>query len=281
MECELIAINVAFQWILLNNCPEEKLGHVAVNCNSPLHCLVCSGPHTKDECTAKPGQEKCANYHQTNIASSKAKVLNEGQVDPTYGQMEKLSNQQPSATYSTAVVQDLNDLPSTSQHFRPSGIQETTCSNNITQPAKKPSPQMWGKFLPYLTSEVRTGPDLEGDHFPVCCILGVVPVRLPMEAAQHWKLGAADWTKWTSHSNVHTDQTHVGSCNAIMSKDFLLSAINSAAEKLVPMSTGRTGISRATLWWNAACSRAEAQCRRAKEQLSLPFTRKPNKIQVP
>ncbi|KAF2345485.1 Zinc finger CCHC-type [Trinorchestia longiramus] len=49
----------------------QRLGHVAVNCNSPLSCLVCSGPHTKDECTAEPGQEKCANCHQTHIASSK------------------------------------------------------------------------------------------------------------------------------------------------------------------------------------------------------------------
>ncbi|KAF2344718.1 Zinc finger CCHC-type [Trinorchestia longiramus] len=49
----------------------QRLGHVAVNCNSPLRCLVCSGPHTKDECPAEPGQEKCANCHQTHIASSK------------------------------------------------------------------------------------------------------------------------------------------------------------------------------------------------------------------
>ncbi|KAF2359199.1 Zinc finger CCHC-type [Trinorchestia longiramus] len=49
----------------------QRLGHVAVNCNLPLRCLVCSGPHTKDECFAEPGQEKCANYHQTHIASSK------------------------------------------------------------------------------------------------------------------------------------------------------------------------------------------------------------------
>ncbi|KAF2343369.1 Zinc finger CCHC-type [Trinorchestia longiramus] len=49
----------------------KRLGHLAVNCNSPLRCLVCSGPHTKDECTAEPGQEKCANCHQTHIASSK------------------------------------------------------------------------------------------------------------------------------------------------------------------------------------------------------------------
>ncbi|KAF2351383.1 Zinc finger CCHC-type [Trinorchestia longiramus] len=49
----------------------QRLGHVAVNCNSPLCCLVCSGPHTKNECTAEPGQEKCANCHQTHIVSSK------------------------------------------------------------------------------------------------------------------------------------------------------------------------------------------------------------------
>ncbi|KAF2356570.1 Zinc finger CCHC-type [Trinorchestia longiramus] len=49
----------------------QRLGHVAVNCNSPLHCLVCSDPHTKDECTAEPGQEICANCHQTCIESSK------------------------------------------------------------------------------------------------------------------------------------------------------------------------------------------------------------------
>ncbi|KAF2350739.1 Endonuclease/exonuclease/phosphatase [Trinorchestia longiramus] len=117
------------------------------------------------------------------------------------------------------------------------------------------------------TSEVRTGPDLGSDHFPVCCTLGVVPVRHPMGAAQHWKLGAADWTKWTSYLNAHTDQTHVGPCNAIMGNDFILAAINSAAEKSVPMSTGRTGISRATPWWDAACSKAVAQHRHAKGQL--------------
>ncbi|KAF2348821.1 hypothetical protein FHG87_020424 [Trinorchestia longiramus] len=49
----------------------QRLGYVSVNCNSPFCCLVCSGPHTKDECTAKPGQEKCANCHQTHVASSK------------------------------------------------------------------------------------------------------------------------------------------------------------------------------------------------------------------
>ncbi|KAF2357357.1 Ribonuclease H-like domain [Trinorchestia longiramus] len=86
-------------------------------------------------------------------------------------------------------------------------------------------------------------------------------------AAQHWKLGAADWTKETSHLNAHTDQTHVGPRNAIMGKDFLLGVINSAAEKSVPMSTGRTRISRANPWWDAACSKAVAQCRRAKGQL--------------
>ncbi|KAF2346348.1 Reverse transcriptase domain [Trinorchestia longiramus] len=117
------------------------------------------------------------------------------------------------------------------------------------------------------TSEVRTGPDLGSDHFPVCCTLGVAPVRHPMGAAQHWKLGAADWTKWTSYLNANTDQTHVSPCNAIMGNDFLLAAINSAAEKSVPMSTGRTGISRATPWWDVACSKAVAQRRRAKGQL--------------
>ncbi|KAF2357636.1 Zinc finger RING-CH-type [Trinorchestia longiramus] len=111
------------------------------------------------------------------------------------------------------------------------------------------------------------GIDLGSDHFPVCCTLGVVPVRLPMGAAQHWKIGAADWTKWTSHMNAHTDQTHVGLCNAIISKDFLLGAINSVTEKSVPMSTGRTGISRATSWWDAVCSTAVAQHRHANEQL--------------
>ncbi|KAF2345932.1 Short-chain dehydrogenase/reductase SDR [Trinorchestia longiramus] len=49
----------------------QRLGHVAVNCNSPLCCLVCSGLHTKNEYTAEPGQEKCANCHQTHIVSSK------------------------------------------------------------------------------------------------------------------------------------------------------------------------------------------------------------------
>ncbi|KAF2359331.1 Zinc finger CCHC-type [Trinorchestia longiramus] len=57
----------------------RRLGHVAVNCNSPLRCLVCSGPHTKDECTAEPGQGKCANCHQTHIASSKEFQLSEMQ----------------------------------------------------------------------------------------------------------------------------------------------------------------------------------------------------------
>ncbi|KAF2362611.1 hypothetical protein FHG87_006637 [Trinorchestia longiramus] len=49
----------------------QWLGHIVVNCNSPFRCLVCSGSHTKDECIAEPGQEKCTNCHQTHIASSK------------------------------------------------------------------------------------------------------------------------------------------------------------------------------------------------------------------
>ncbi|KAF2363948.1 SAC domain [Trinorchestia longiramus] len=65
----------------------------------------------------------------------------------------------------------------------------------------------------------------------ICRTSGVVQVRLPIEAAQHWRLGAADWTKRTSHVNAHTDQTHVCSCNVIMGNNFLLSAINSAAEE--------------------------------------------------
>ncbi|KAF2347025.1 Zinc finger CCHC-type [Trinorchestia longiramus] len=141
----------------------QRLGHVAVNCNSPLRCLVCSGPHTKDECTAEPGQEKCTNCHQTHIASSKecpairnAAAIQKLQrsrvgfeaakhkVDPTYGQMQRFSPQQPPAAHSTysSVIQGLNDLPSTSEHFQLSGVQERTTSNNITQPIKKPSPQV-------------------------------------------------------------------------------------------------------------------------------------------
>ncbi|KAF2359307.1 HTH CenpB-type DNA-binding domain [Trinorchestia longiramus] len=44
----------------------QRLRHVAVNCNLPLCCLVCSGPHTKNECTTKPRQEKCTNCYQMN-----------------------------------------------------------------------------------------------------------------------------------------------------------------------------------------------------------------------
>ncbi|KAF2345994.1 hypothetical protein FHG87_023250 [Trinorchestia longiramus] len=34
-----------------------RLGHLAVNYNSPLRCLVCSGPHPKDECTTEQGND--------------------------------------------------------------------------------------------------------------------------------------------------------------------------------------------------------------------------------
>ncbi|KAF2344082.1 Endonuclease/exonuclease/phosphatase [Trinorchestia longiramus] len=199
----------------------QWLGHVAVNCNSPLCCLVCSGPHTKDECTAEPGQEKCANCHQTHIASSKEcpairnaaaiqklqrsavgfetakhKVMKtqtelatkapfmkkqnlsvptvssnimgsqhstqenqqENQNDLTIQEVmvdihqsggsylwsdpEVLPSTASSSPLYSSVVQGLVDLPSTSEHFQLSGVQERTPSMNITQPAKKPSPQM-------------------------------------------------------------------------------------------------------------------------------------------
>ncbi|KAF2350992.1 Endonuclease/exonuclease/phosphatase [Trinorchestia longiramus] len=198
----------------------QRLGHVAVNCNSPLRCLVCSGPHTKDECTAEPGQEKCANCHQTHIASSKEcpairnaaiqklqcsgvgfeaakhKVMKtqtelstkapfmkkqnltvptvssnimgsqhsiqgnqqENQNDLTiqevmvdihqsggsylWSDAEALPSTASSSPLYSSVVQGLVDLPSTSEHFQLSGVQERTPSMNITQSAKKPSPQM-------------------------------------------------------------------------------------------------------------------------------------------
>ncbi|KAF2347237.1 Zinc finger CCHC-type [Trinorchestia longiramus] len=199
----------------------QRLGHVAVNCNSPLRCLVCSGPHTKDECTAEPGQEKCANCHQTHIARSKEcpairnaaaiqklqrsgvgieaakhKVMKtqtefvtkaqlmkkqnltvsivssnimgsqhsvqgnqqENQNDLTvqgvmvdihqsggsylWSDAEVLPSTASSSPLYSSVVQGLNDLPSTSEHFQLSGVQERTTSNNITQPTKKPSPQV-------------------------------------------------------------------------------------------------------------------------------------------
>ncbi|KAF2348236.1 Reverse transcriptase domain [Trinorchestia longiramus] len=199
----------------------QQLGHVAVSCNSPLRCLVCSGPHTKDECTAEPRQEKCANCHQTHIASSKEcpairnaaaiqklqcsgvgfeaakhKVMKtqtelatkapfmkkqnltvpivssnivgsqhsiqgnqqENQNDLTiqevivdihqsggsylWSDAEALSSTASSSPLYSSVVQGLVDLPSTSEHFQLSGVQERTPSMNITQPAKKPSPQM-------------------------------------------------------------------------------------------------------------------------------------------
>ncbi|KAF2345028.1 Reverse transcriptase RNA-dependent DNA polymerase [Trinorchestia longiramus] len=408
----------------------RELALIAVNSNSPLRCLVCSGPHTKDECTAEPGQEKCANCHQTHIASSKEcpairnaaaiqklqrsgvgfeaakhRVMKtqtelatkapfmkkqnltvptvssnimgslhsiqenqqENQKELTiqevmvdihqsggsylWSDAEALPSTASSSLLYSSVVQGLVDLPSTSKHFQLKGVQKRIPSMNITQLAKKPSPQMTtatecaeilsksvaslGKKLKHQmkemgreigsrviqrvslelknkmesvitevshtilskvssllselilanmqkeqppqhklllagraleemldtfpvgiinndsptyidkrvgttstldlffathnlvrTSEVRTGPDLGIDHFPVCCTLGVVPVRHPMGAAQHWKLGAADWTKWTSHLNSHTDQTHVGLCNAIMGNNFLLGTIN-------------------------------------------------------
>ncbi|KAF2346048.1 Zinc finger CCHC-type, partial [Trinorchestia longiramus] len=199
----------------------QRLGHVAVNCNSPLRCLVCSGPHTKDECTAEPGQEKCANCHQTHIASSKEcpairnaaaiqklqhsgvsfeaakhKVMKtqtelatkasfmkkqnltvptvslnimgsqhsiqenqqENQNDLTiqevmvdihqsggsylWSEAEALPSTASSSPLYSSVVHGLVDLPSTSEHFQLSGVQERTPSMNITQSAKKPSPQM-------------------------------------------------------------------------------------------------------------------------------------------
>ncbi|KAF2354877.1 Zinc finger CCHC-type [Trinorchestia longiramus] len=141
----------------------QRLGHVAVNCNSPLRCLVCSGPHTKDECTAKPGQEKCANCHQTHVASSKeypairniaaiqklqhagvgfdaAKHKSGGSY--LWSDAEALPSTASSSPLYSSVVQGLEDLPSTNQHFQLSGVQERNPSNNITQPTKKPSPQM-------------------------------------------------------------------------------------------------------------------------------------------
>ncbi|KAF2357356.1 Zinc finger CCHC-type [Trinorchestia longiramus] len=141
----------------------QRLGHVAVNCNLPLRGLVCSGPHTKDECTAKPEKKKCANLYQTHIASSKecpafrnavaiqklqrfgvgfetAKHKSGGSY--LWSDAEALPSTASSSLLYNSVVQGLDDLPSTRQHFQLSFVQERTPSNNITQPAKKPSPQM-------------------------------------------------------------------------------------------------------------------------------------------
>ncbi|KAF2356832.1 Integrase catalytic core [Trinorchestia longiramus] len=243
----------------------QRLGHIAVNCNSPLCYLVCSGPHTKDECTAEPEQEKCANCHQTHIVSSEecSAIRNAAAIQKL--QCSGVGFEVAKHKLQTPREQIPKSSPGRDAGYLSSRYNKNNSPTYIDRRVGTTTLDLFFATHNLVgSSVVRTGPDLGSDRFPVCCTLGVVPVRLPMGAAQHWKLGAADWTKWTSHLNVHTDQTHVGPCNAIMGNNFLLGAINSTAEKLVPMSAGRTGISRATLWWDAACSTAVAQLRCAK-----------------
>ncbi|KAF2348452.1 Zinc finger CCHC-type [Trinorchestia longiramus] len=215
----------------------QRLGHVAMNCDSPLRCLVCSGPHTKHECTAEPGQEKCANCHQTHIASSKecpairnAAAIQKLQRSGVGFEVAKHKDERSRTNPAGRALEELLDT-------FPVGIINNDSPTYIDRRVGTTSTLdlFFATHNLVRTSEVRTGPDLGSDPFPVCCTLGVVPVRHPMGAAQHWKLGAADWTKWTSHLNAHTDQTHVGPCNAIRGNNFLLGVLNSAAEKSVPM----------------------------------------------
>ena len=39
----------------------QRMGHVAARCNSKTRCMLCSGDHSRAECTAEPADHKCAN----------------------------------------------------------------------------------------------------------------------------------------------------------------------------------------------------------------------------
>ena len=121
--------------------------------------------------------------------------------------------------------------------------------------------------LPLLSRGIfKVGADLGSDHLPIECSFGLSVQKTGGLGPSRWLVKNADWSGWCLQLVTSSFSCSVPDSAANLNDD-LCSRILAAAEAHIPQSRGG-GLRRRTPWWDAACAKAVAQRRRARNILS-------------
>lgn len=122
--------------------------------------------------------------------------------------------------------------------------------------------------LPLLSyGSFATGPDIGSDHLPVECSFDFCVKKTQICGPPRWLVGKGNWPMWHDDLNGSSFDTIVPASASALNEDFC-SRLLAISSKNIPQSTGGNRQHRCTPWWDADCSRAVAQRRRARLLLS-------------
>jgi len=111
------------------------------------------------------------------------------------------------------------------------------------------------------------GPDISSDHFPMITTLGFQIDKLDQRVRSKWKLNKADWQEWVRLLGEADTRNVCGPVDAETGNEIILEKIQQASEATIPRTSGRVNCHRYTSWWDAECSQAVAERRKAKGKL--------------
>ena len=114
--------------------------------------------------------------------------------------------------------------------------------------------------------EFCRGPDIGSDHFPMIWTFGIAIEKTELNTVKRWQVRKANWPQWQQLMEEDA-QSEIGPVDAETANIRLTAQINRAAQKAIPMSSGKIGCHRSTPWWDAECSKAVALRRKAKGKL--------------
>ena len=150
------------------------------------------------------------------------------------------------------IVLQLHSFPGNFRKFQGSMscIDLTICSPNLSQISG------W---------RVDSTSPCGSDHFPIfssfgCSVLNNINGSMP-----RWKLGKADWSMYRSEClNTFSGEIYDNDINVYCNN--IVIAINSAASRAIPKSSGKPSKKTPVPWWNEDCSLAVKERKQAKNR---------------
>lgn len=117
--------------------------------------------------------------------------------------------------------------------------------------------------------ELKRGPDIGSDHFPIECTFGTSIFKSNLETCKKWKLKKADWKSWCQ--DLSATEVHAYSENfpldAATHNQLLTDKIIRISELHIPKTTGTKKYKRLTPWWDEDCKKAVKERKKAKNRL--------------